>query len=51
MIIAGAGGHAREIFDILDAQAVKEICFFDNMTNPLPNEILNNKSKSIPQLF
>lgn len=41
MVIAGAGGHAREIRDILHTQGIKKISFFDNITNPLPEEMTN----------
>lgn len=43
MTIAGAGGHAREIRDILDLQGVRDIWFFDNVSDPLPNEMHNEK--------
>ncbi|NCU05938.1 MAG: acetyltransferase [Chitinophagaceae bacterium] len=37
MIIAGAGGHAREILDILSEK--KDLFFFDNLTNELPHKL------------
>ena len=43
MIIAGAGGHAREIRDILDIQGVNDLCFFDNINDPLPEVIRDER--------
>lgn len=51
IIIAGAGGHAREIRDILDLQGINDILFFDNVSYPLPMEIENDKViRSIDEL-
>lgn len=43
MVIAGAGGHAREIRDILDTQNIKDVWFYDDINNPLPDEVINEK--------
>lgn len=39
MIIAGAGGHAREIWDILSSQGISRPYFFDNISPQLPKGI------------
>lgn len=40
MIIAGAGGHARELIDLINPAADEGTYFlFDNVTGSLPNEI------------
>jgi sugar O-acyltransferase (sialic acid O-acetyltransferase NeuD family) len=39
MIIAGAGGHAREIFDLLDADMRASLYFFDNVNEHAPKRI------------
>lgn len=36
MIIAGAGGHALEVFDLLNAEQANKVSFFDNVTPNLP---------------
>jgi sugar O-acyltransferase (sialic acid O-acetyltransferase NeuD family) len=36
MIIAGAGGHAREIFDLLNADMPAVLYFFDNVSKQAP---------------
>lgn len=41
LIVAGAGGHAREIRDILDMQGVNEVWFFDNISKSLPTEMVD----------
>lgn len=39
MIIAGAGGHAREILDLLEEKAGEDIFLFDDLSISLPNNI------------
>jgi sugar O-acyltransferase (sialic acid O-acetyltransferase NeuD family) len=39
MIIAGAGGHAREIYMLLDAETRNAVCFFDNYMANTPADI------------
>jgi sugar O-acyltransferase (sialic acid O-acetyltransferase NeuD family) len=39
MILVGAGGHAKEVFDILSAEDQKNVSFFDNISLALPDEI------------
>jgi argonaute-like protein implicated in RNA metabolism and viral defense len=39
MILVGAGGHAKEVFDILSDEDQKKIVFFDNITLSLPVEL------------
>jgi len=39
MIIAGAGGHAREILDMFDRKSINQIFFFDNVNRVLPESI------------
>lgn len=40
MIIAGAGGHAREVFDILNSDLQDQVCFFDNVNDFFENKLL-----------
>jgi len=40
MIILGAGGHAREVYEILD-KAGSEIYFYDDITNNVPSTIFS----------
>lgn len=39
MVIAGAGGHAREIIDLLDVSNKHFCCLFDNVTPNIPASI------------
>lgn len=39
MIIAGAGGHAREIFDLLNSNTESPVYFFDNVSPSLPEKM------------
>ncbi|NTS43769.1 NeuD/PglB/VioB family sugar acetyltransferase [Flavisolibacter sp. BT320] len=39
MIIAGAGGHAREIFMLLSKEEKSNVYFFDNVTASVPEKI------------
>lgn len=39
MIIAGAGGHAREILSQLDRNALEVLYFFDNVSDFVPEQI------------
>ena len=39
MVIAGAGGHAREILDLLDANSSQQCFFFDNVNANTPATI------------
>jgi sugar O-acyltransferase (sialic acid O-acetyltransferase NeuD family) len=39
MIIIGAKGHAKEIFDILSNENIKNLYFFDNISNDLKNNL------------
>jgi sugar O-acyltransferase (sialic acid O-acetyltransferase NeuD family) len=39
MIIVGAGGHAREVFDVLSYEDQKNVFFFDNINLYLPEEL------------
>jgi sugar O-acyltransferase (sialic acid O-acetyltransferase NeuD family) len=39
MIIAGAGGHALEIMDILDKSSISQLAFFDNIHAGCPAQL------------
>jgi sugar O-acyltransferase (sialic acid O-acetyltransferase NeuD family) len=62
MIVAGAGGHAREILDLLVRKAGEEIFLFDNVSLSLPEiingiplirteEVVKEKLRSDPQFI
>jgi sugar O-acyltransferase (sialic acid O-acetyltransferase NeuD family) len=39
MLILGAKGHAKEVFDLLDPSEYSNLCFFDNVSEPKPTEL------------
>ncbi|MGI4873437.1 MAG: NeuD/PglB/VioB family sugar acetyltransferase [Janthinobacterium lividum] len=39
MLILGARGHAIELLQVLEAQGVTELCFFDNVTPDAPTHL------------
>ena len=39
MLIIGAKGHAKEVFDLLDPSNNSTLCFFDNVSEPRPTEL------------
>jgi sugar O-acyltransferase (sialic acid O-acetyltransferase NeuD family) len=39
MILVGAGGHAKEVFDVLSNEDQKNVAFFDNISLSLPGGI------------
>lgn len=39
MLILGAKGHAKEVFDLLDSSEYSNLCFFDNVSEPKPTEL------------
>jgi sugar O-acyltransferase (sialic acid O-acetyltransferase NeuD family) len=41
MIIIGAKGHAKEIFDIIDIEKLSLLYFFDNVSNDLGNTLFS----------
>jgi len=36
MLIIGAGGHAKELIELIDAKEYNQLLFFDNVSKPLP---------------
>ena len=39
MLIIGAKGHAKELFDLLDSSEYTDLYFFDNVSQPKPTEL------------
>jgi sugar O-acyltransferase (sialic acid O-acetyltransferase NeuD family) len=39
MLIIGAKGHAKEVFDLLDPGQYSTLCFFDNVSEPRPTDL------------
>lgn len=39
MLILGAKGHAKEVFDLLNPSECTDLCFFDNVSQPKPTEL------------
>ena len=40
MILVGAKGHAREVYQLLESEREKSrVCFFDNVSKSLPERL------------
>ncbi|MBU3681143.1 MAG: acetyltransferase [Flavobacterium sp.] len=55
MLILGAKGHAKEVFDLLDPSECNNLCFFDNVSEPRPVELFGypvlNSLEALKQHF